>query len=52
MSRARPGRMMGQSGKSLRYAYQFTDHADYLDAWFDTLDLQDIILVVDDWGQL
>lgn len=51
VSRARPGRN-GESGKSLRYAYQFTDHADYLDAWFDTLDLQDIILVVHDWGQL
>jgi haloalkane dehalogenase len=41
---------MGQSGKSLRYAYKFNDHAEYLDVWFDTLDLQDIILVVHDWG--
>ncbi|MBY0380389.1 MAG: haloalkane dehalogenase [Xanthobacteraceae bacterium] len=41
---------MGQSGKSLRYAYKFKDHSDYLDAWFDALDLRDIILVAHDWG--
>ena len=41
---------MGQSGKSLRYAYKFKDQADYLDAWFDAMDLRDIILVVHDWG--
>jgi haloalkane dehalogenase len=41
---------MGQSGKSLRYAYKFKDQADYLDAWFNALDLRDIILVAHDWG--
>jgi haloalkane dehalogenase len=41
---------MGQSGKSLRYAYKFLDHAAYLDSWLDSLDLKDIILVVHDWG--
>lgn len=41
---------MGQSGKSLRYAYKYLDHAKYLDAWFDELALENIILVVHDWG--
>ena len=41
----------GQSGKSLRYAYTFADHAAYLDAWFETLGLtQDVTLVIHDWG--
>src|SRR5258708_25370180 len=39
---------MGERGKSLRYAYKCKDRADYLDAWFDALDLRDIILVVHD----
>src|SRR6266481_9905027 len=30
---------MGQSGKSPAQAYRFKDHARYLDAWFDALDL-------------
>lgn len=41
---------MGQSGKSLRYAYKFLDHAAYLDSWFDSLKLKNVILVVHDWG--
>jgi haloalkane dehalogenase len=42
---------MGQSAKSPTRAYTFTDHARYLDAWFEALDLtRDVILVVHDWG--
>jgi len=42
---------MGSSGKSPHSSYRFIDHARYLDAWFDALDLQEnIILVVHDWG--
>lgn len=40
---------MGQSGKP-DIAYSFADHARYLDAWFDTLDLDQVILVGHDWG--
>ena len=31
---------MGRSGKSPKAAYRFVDHARYLDAWFDLLDLK------------
>jgi haloalkane dehalogenase len=42
---------MGHSGKSPNRSYRFTDHARYLDAWFDALGLtRDIILVLHDWG--
>lgn len=42
---------MGRSGKSPSQAYRFTNHAAYLDAWFDALGLtKDVILVVHDWG--
>lgn len=42
---------MGRSGKSPREAYRFSDHAAYLDAWFDALGLtRNVILVVHDWG--
>lgn len=41
---------MGQSGRSPTESYRFVDHARYLDAWFDTLDLQHITLVLHDWG--
>jgi haloalkane dehalogenase len=42
---------MGSSGKSPHSSYRFIDHARYLDAWFDALDLQEnVILVVHDWG--
>ncbi len=42
---------MGDSGKSGDGSYRFVDHARYLDAWFDAMDLGDrIVLVVHDWG--
>jgi haloalkane dehalogenase len=42
---------MGQSGKSPARSYRFVDHARYLDAWFEALDLRtNVILVVHDWG--
>ena len=40
---------MGKSGKP-DVAYRFVDHARYLDAWFDALDLSRVTLVVHDWG--
>jgi haloalkane dehalogenase len=40
---------MGRSGKP-DLAYTFADHARYLDAWFDALDLDEVILVGHDWG--
>ncbi|MFE3453161.1 haloalkane dehalogenase [Nonomuraea sp. NPDC059194] len=40
---------MGRSGKP-DIAYTFADHARYLDAWFDALDLHDVVLVGHDWG--
>jgi haloalkane dehalogenase len=51
-----PGRLlapdlvgMGRSGKpDIRYS--FADHARYLDAWFDGLGLDDVVLVGHDWG--
>jgi haloalkane dehalogenase len=42
---------MGQSGKSPDNAYRFTDHARYLDAWFNSLGLtRNVVLVLHDWG--
>jgi haloalkane dehalogenase len=42
---------MGRSDKSPREAYRFSDHAAYLDAWFDALGLtKNVTLVVHDWG--
>jgi haloalkane dehalogenase len=42
---------MGQSGKSPGQAYRFVDHARYLDAWFEALNLtRNVTLVVHDWG--
>ena len=42
---------MGQSAASPGGAYRFRDHARYLDAWFDALDLREnITLVLHDWG--
>src|SRR5688572_4715394 len=32
---------MGQSGKAAGGRYRFVDHARYLDAWFDAMDLRD-----------
>ncbi|KAB2345175.1 haloalkane dehalogenase [Actinomadura rudentiformis] len=40
---------MGESGKP-DIGYTFDDHARYLDAWFDALDLDDVVLVGHDWG--
>ncbi|HVV19022.1 MAG TPA: haloalkane dehalogenase [Pseudonocardiaceae bacterium] len=40
---------MGASGRP-DIAYRFVDHVRYLDAWFDTLDLTDVVLVGHDWG--
>jgi len=45
---------MGDSGKSQSpesERYRFIDHAQYLDAWFDALDLNHrVTLVLHDWG--
>jgi haloalkane dehalogenase len=56
MPRVGPGRRlapdligMGRSGKP-DIAYQFADHARYLDAWFDALALADVVLIGHDWG--
>lgn len=40
---------MGRSGKP-EIAYGFADHARYLDAWFDVLKLDGVVLVGHDWG--
>ena len=40
---------MGRSDKP-DLAYKFSDHARYLDAFIDALDLQDVTLVIHDWG--
>lgn len=40
---------MGKSGKP-KIDYRFTDHARYLDAWFDTMNLDRVTLVIHDWG--
>lgn len=40
---------MGRSGKP-DIAYRFADHARYLDAWFDALTLDGVVLVGIDWG--
>ncbi|MFF0309357.1 haloalkane dehalogenase [Streptosporangium sp. NPDC004379] len=51
-----PGRLlapdligMGDSGKP-DIEYGFDDHSRYLDAWFDALGLDDVVLVGHDWG--
>src|SRR5262245_4151059 len=42
---------MGDSGKAPAGSYRFVDHARYLDAWFEALELaRDVTLVVHDWG--
>src|SRR5882724_5975118 len=40
---------MGDSGKP-DIEYTFADHARYLDAWFDALGLDDVVLIGHDWG--
>jgi haloalkane dehalogenase len=42
---------MGQSAASPGGGYRFVDHANYLDAWFEALDLRrNVTLVLHDWG--
>ena len=40
---------MGRSGKP-DGAYSYADHVRYLDAWFDALELRDVVIVGYDWG--
>jgi haloalkane dehalogenase len=40
---------MGSSGKP-DIAYSVADHARYLDAWFEALELDSVVLVGHDWG--
>jgi haloalkane dehalogenase len=40
---------MGRSGKP-DIPYLFDDHARYLDAWFDALELDRVVLIGHDWG--
>jgi haloalkane dehalogenase len=56
LPRVGPGRLlapdligMGQSGQP-DGAYAFDDHARYLDAWFDAVGLDRVVLVGHDWG--
>jgi haloalkane dehalogenase len=42
---------MGESGPMPSRSYRFVDHARYLDAWFEAMDLRKkIVLVLHDWG--
>jgi haloalkane dehalogenase len=41
---------MGRSGQSPNGSYRFEDHIRYLDAWFSKLQLNNVTLVVHDWG--
>lgn len=42
---------MGWSGKSPAKAYRYVDHARYMNAWFEALQLtRNVTLVVHDWG--
>lgn len=41
---------MGRSGKSPSGSYSFVDHSRYLDEWFDALGLDQVHLVLHDWG--
>jgi len=41
---------MGRSGKSPSGSYRLADHVRYLDAWFESLNLTRVTLVVHDWG--
>ncbi|MER5178068.1 haloalkane dehalogenase [Streptomyces sp. NPDC002896] len=40
---------MGESGKP-DIGYRFADHVRYLDAWFDALGLEEVVIVGHDWG--
>jgi haloalkane dehalogenase len=42
---------MGDSGTAPSGSYRFVDHARYLDAWFEAMDLRrNVTLVMHDWG--
>lgn len=41
---------MGESGKNPNGSYRYSDHVQYLDAWFDALEISNAVLVVHDWG--
>jgi haloalkane dehalogenase len=41
---------MGDSGRAPDGRYRLFDHQRYLDAWFDALRLDRVVLVVHDWG--
>ena len=42
---------MGDSGKNPQHSYRFVDHARYLDAWFEALNLKhNVTLVIHNWG--
>ena len=42
---------MGQSGSSPSGSYRFVDHAGWLDAWLEGMDLGDnLTFVIHDWG--
>ncbi len=42
---------MGDSGRNPSGSYRFVDHAKYLDAWFEALELdKNVVLVGHDWG--
>jgi len=41
---------MGDSGTAPAGRYRLADHARYLDAWFDALDLYGVTVVGHDWG--
>lgn len=42
---------MGDSSPTPAGSYRFCDHAQYLDAWFEAMDLRgNLMLVVHDWG--
>lgn len=42
---------MGRSGRPAQAVLRFLDHARYLDAWFEALDLtRNVVLVLHDWG--
>jgi haloalkane dehalogenase len=41
---------MGDSGDAPDRSYRLFDHQRYIESWFDALRLQDVVLVVHDWG--
>jgi len=41
---------MGRSSRAPDGRYGFADHARYLDNWFESLEIENAVLVVHDWG--